>query len=75
MSLEKELTNYIRVSQNLLCEVLKTYDIITYEIYGDDYLLIVKNKIDPSIQFKATRNEKSKLSEIGWISLGGYYYF
>lgn len=53
----------------------KTYDIITYEIYGDDYLLIVKNKIDPSIQFKATRNEKFKLSEIGWISLGGYYYF
>lgn len=69
-----ELTDYSRVSQKLLKEVTKSYEILSYEIKGDDYILLLKSKTD-EVQYKATRHEKFKLTDKGWVSLGKYIYF
>lgn len=69
------LSEYSRVTEDLIKAFNKEYQIEKYDCVGDDYVLIVSRKGNVQEKYKATRMEKFVLLNGNWESLGSYLYY
>ena len=71
----KKLTDYPRVTKELLERVNQEFRVTLYQPVGDDYQLIVTSRSNSEERYRATRMVKCWWHDDHWVSLGGYLYF
>ena len=70
----KKLTDYRRVTPALLNRADQSFSVGSYSVSGGDYELVVVNRTNPAIRFKATRSAMFVWRSDHWEMVGKYVY-
>ena len=71
----ENLTDYRRVTPELLQRLKQDFIVTSYRRKGNSYELIVTSRADSETRYRATRMIKYRWHDGTWVSLGGYLYF